>query len=385
MTAIATTSPADLCASAVELASGKFADCRLKAESVFAKTHDSAKRASSLTACSGKFGDAFTRAQLRYGASCPMVDSGTQFDAFVTQCTASTTLAAGGASLPGCGTGAIDSPGEQCDGSDLGGASCSSLGFLGGTLACTGSCTFDTSACVITHCGNGLVDAPEQCDGANLGGQSCTSLGYLGGTLGCSTGCSFDTSGCVSSAAPASGQQSCWDASGTPIACAGTGQDGDTRAGGQLAYVDNGDGTLTDANTGLMWEKLDDDNAGGVHDKDDFYLWTDAFAVKIATLNTAPCFAGHCDWRVPNIKELQSIVDYEVAFPGTTISPAFDTACTPGCVSTSCSCTAPDVYWSSSSYAGSPDFAWYVFFRDGSVLANQKSSSAYVRAVRGGA
>lgn len=45
-----------------------------------------------------------------------------------------------------CGNGVID-PGEQCDGSDLGGATCESLGFAGGTLACSGACTYDTSGC----------------------------------------------------------------------------------------------------------------------------------------------------------------------------------------------------------------------------------------------
>src|SRR5215510_10778276 len=54
---------------------------------------------------------------------------------------------------------------------------------------------------------------------------------------------------------PATGQTTCWDSSGTLIPCAGTGQDGDTRAGAPLAYTDNGDGTITDDDTGLMWEK----------------------------------------------------------------------------------------------------------------------------------
>jgi len=69
------------------------------------------------------------------------------------------------------------------------------------------------------------------------------------------------------------------------ISCGGTGQDGDLQKGAPLAYVDNGDGTITDVNTGLMWEKLDDNNVGGIHDKDNYYNWANAFAVKIATLN----------------------------------------------------------------------------------------------------
>jgi hypothetical protein len=50
------------------------------------------------------------------------------------------------ARVPGCGDGIIDS-GEACDGGNLGGASCPVLGFGGGTLACTSSCTFATSSC----------------------------------------------------------------------------------------------------------------------------------------------------------------------------------------------------------------------------------------------
>src|SRR5256886_17017803 len=81
---------------------------------------------------------------------------------------------------------------------------------------------------------------------------------------------------------PATGQTTCWDSNGNAISCAGTGQDGELRKGAPLAYVDNGDGTVTDVNTGLVWEKLSDD--GTVHDKDNMYTWTNAFAGHVATL-----------------------------------------------------------------------------------------------------
>jgi hypothetical protein len=99
-----------------------------------------------------------------------------------------------------CGNGAIDS-GEQCDGSMLGGATCGSIGMgfaPGGTLSCGPSCTYVTSGC--TRCGNGTIDAGEQCDGTNLGGSSCTTVpgGFTGGTLRCGATCtSFDTSMCT--------------------------------------------------------------------------------------------------------------------------------------------------------------------------------------------
>lgn len=47
-------------------------------------------------------------------------------------------------------------------------------------------------------CGNGIVETGESCDGSNLNGQTCVSLGFAGGTLACSGTCSFDTSGCTS-------------------------------------------------------------------------------------------------------------------------------------------------------------------------------------------
>ena len=49
---------------------------------------------------------------------------------------------------------------------------------------------------------------------------------------------------------------------------------GTIQAGATLRYVDNGDGAITDLNTGLIWEKKDDNNSGGLHDKDNTYRWS---------------------------------------------------------------------------------------------------------------
>jgi len=48
-------------------------------------------------------------------------------------------------------------------------------------------------------------------------------------------------------------------------------------------------------------------------------------------------FAGHADWRMPNVRELLSIVTYQNLLP--TVSPAFDNQCSSGCDVTRCSCT----------------------------------------------
>jgi Protein of unknown function (DUF1566) len=230
-------------------------------------------------------------------------------------------------------------------------------------------------------CGNGMIDPGEQCDGTNLNGATCTSLGFTnGGTLSCTASCDFNLSGCKSQAFLATGQTTCWDSSGNVVPCGGTGQDGDKKTGAPLAYVDNGDGTVTDANTGLMWEKLSNGD-GSVHDFNNIYTWDQVFSVHVAMLNGAS-FAGHTDWRVPNANELASIVNYQN--PGPAVSTAFNTNCAPICTVLTCSCTQTNDYWSSSTYQYTPASGWSVNFFVGGVGPYGKTSSHYGRAVRGG-
>jgi cysteine-rich repeat protein len=223
-------------------------------------------------------------------------------------------------------------------------------------------------------CGDDVAQGPtEQCDDGN----------FLDGD-GCSSTCTLEPARYF----PATGQTTCWNTAKAVISCAGTGQDGEIQAGATLAYVNNGDGTITDTNTGLMWENLDDSNLDaiyGIHDKDNRYTWGNAIAVKIATLNGGGGFAGHADWRLPNRKELESILNLEIPYPGPMLAAAFNTACTPGCTVTSCSCTQSGYYWSSSSNATNPNYAWVLNFNAGNVNANNKTNhSYYCRAVRGG-
>ena len=306
-----------------------------------------------------------------------------------------------GVAPPTCGNGSIDGN-DDCDDPDLGGATCESLGFESGTLACTIGCGLDVSGCTPVPsgtCGNGSIDGNDDCDGLDLGGATCESLGFQGGTLACSAGCGLDVSGCVVTCGNATldpgedcdfgdlGGATCPDQGfsfGT-LAC-GAGCTFDTSGCTNTRFVDNGDGTITDVNTGLMWEKKSDD--GSIHDKDTVHSWDNAFAVHVATLNSST-FAGHTDWRVPNVQELQSIVDYETFNPS--VDPVFNTGCVPACTVTTCSCTVDlsllDVkfdYWSSSTFAISPFGAWRVEFFSGIVLSQFKIFGLFVRAVRGG-
>jgi cysteine-rich repeat protein len=92
-------------------------------------------------------------------------------------------------------------PGEQCDGADLQGFDCVSLGLGPGVLTCDPiACTFDVSMCGpgVGNCGDGIIQPGEQCDGADLQGFDCASLGLGGGVLACDPiTCTFDTSMCM--------------------------------------------------------------------------------------------------------------------------------------------------------------------------------------------
>jgi hypothetical protein len=81
---------------------------------------------------------------------------------------------------------------------------------------------------------------------------------------------------------------------------------------GKNSFVDNGDGTITDSATGLMWSRND---SGGGLDWEDALAWVEQ--------KNAKNHLGYSNWRLPNAKELQSIVDYTRS-PGATGSAAID-------------------------------------------------------------
>lgn len=89
---------------------------------------------------------------------------------------------------------------EACDGDLFGEVTCDSLGFSpGGVLGCSADCSaVDTSGCnPLPTCGDGLRNGAEACDGADLGGATCMSLGFDLGVLTCLPGsCTFNVAGC---------------------------------------------------------------------------------------------------------------------------------------------------------------------------------------------
>jgi hypothetical protein len=92
-----------------------------------------------------------------------------------------------------CGNGKVD-PGEECDGFiPLNCAGFVQEGF-GGSPVCSPSCKVDLSACA--YCGNGIRDEHESCEGSDLGGVTCNSLGAGDGQIACKN-CQYDLSKCA--------------------------------------------------------------------------------------------------------------------------------------------------------------------------------------------
>jgi hypothetical protein len=164
-----------------------------------------------------------------------------------------------------------------------------------------------------------------------------------------------------------------------------------------LRFVDNGDGTVTDHQTDLIWEKK---VAGTscLHCVNDSYTWSSsgtapdgtAFTGFLDTLNggatgVGNCvsadgnnvtggFNGHCDWRLPSVAELNSIVDSSAAGCGSG-SPCIDPIFGP---------TQAYLYWSSTTTSGDPNGAWDVAFGSQDASLDGKTIGYFVRAVRGG-
>ncbi len=120
------------------------------------------------------------------------------------------------------------------------------------------------------------------------------------------------------------------------------------------SFTDTGVGTIIDNTTSLMWQQQDDDTARN-------------WSAGLAYCDNLD-LGGYQDWRLPDVKELRSVVD------STRYLPSIDQAYLPG--------TNSSEYWSSSTYEISADRAWYVMFSTGGVYNAEKTNTAFVRCVR---
>ncbi|KJR41010.1 protein of unknown function DUF1566 [Candidatus Magnetoovum chiemensis] len=172
---------------------------------------------------------------------------------------------------------------------------------------------------------------------------------------------------------PKTGQTTCWDTDGTVVDCAGTGQDGEIQAGAawpdprfSITYCDasapcsdqgsdcDSDSTndvVTDNLTGLMWPR------NGNHGQ---MVWDSA--IDYANSYTV---CGYSDWHLPNVNELDSLVNAEEANPGSWLNAQ-------GFVNVQSS-----YYWSATTYAGNTGDAWLVSMWSGYVLYYNKSIIIY--------
>jgi len=113
--------------------------------------------------------------------------------------------------------------------------------------------------------------------------------------------------------------------------------------------------TVTDTKTGLVWQRTAPTTT---------YSWADAQTYCAGVGSSL----GGSGWRLPNIRELNSIVD------DTVIKPAIDANAFPA--------TPAERFWSSTPYANSSYSAWYVLFNDGASAYDDKTYTYYARCVR---
>ncbi len=187
--------------------------------------------------------------------------------------------------------------------------------------------------------------------------------------------CQPCSSDCPSNQLQATGQTNCYDEAGSIIPCDSShfpGQDAYYQFGypPDGRFVDNDDGTIMDNCTGLVWQQaIADTDTDGSIDEADKLTWQDALQY-CDSLD----LGNHTDWRLPNVRELHSLVDYGRSYPA--IDSVFDAECP----------ESQYIYWSSTSYTSISDRAWTVTFGLGHIGSGRddKILRYYVRAVRTG-
>ena len=151
-------------------------------------------------------------------------------------------------------------------------------------------------------------------------------------------------------------------------------------------FTDNGNGTVTDNLTGLIW--LRDTNCVSFFSGDATGVNSRPWANALTAANSLA--GGQCgltdgsvsgQWRLPNVKELQSLIDYVYVAPALSNTAGNGHWGVDGGPFLGVQSAA---YWSSSTYMGSLAYAWYVTLDNGRVVEDTKTTPYYVWPVRGG-
>lgn len=147
----------------------------------------------------------------------------------------------------------------------------------------------------------------------------------------------------------------------------------------QAAFTDNLDGTVSDTATGLMWDKCSWGQSGAsCSGTANTYTWSAALGIAVSA--NGANYKSHTDWRLPNIKEMESLTDLTVGNPAMVFlsvsNPVINTSIFPN--------TQARFYWSSTTYTPNSTNAWVVSFFDGVAYSSSKSDNIYVRLVRSG-
>jgi len=147
-----------------------------------------------------------------------------------------------------------------------------------------------------------------------------------------------------------------------------------TPAAWAAPFADHGDGTVTDQATGLMWDKCALGLTGETCVTGTAPRLTWANALLAAQQANTDRHLSYTDWRLPNLKELESLVEIAKAS-----SPVIDGSSFPN--------TPSNIFWSSTTYAFNPASVWVVNFSNGTIGANDKGGNDgtyFVRLVRSG-
>ena len=132
-------------------------------------------------------------------------------------------------------------------------------------------------------------------------------------------------------------------------------------------FLVHGNGTVTDTATGLIWAQCAEGLSGSACTEGTAAIFTWADALIRARDST---HAGYTDWRLPNVKELSSIVEERC------YDPAINLAVFPN--------TPSSYFWSASPHGYSSYGAWYVAFSNGAGYGSDRSYNYHVRLVRSG-